>query len=235
MQPGLLLGSLFGMSLISLGAMFDNSNNRMSEKSKAIYLAFESFYSLLQIFAVFFALWFVVKEHNEEDHAHNKWDYFLLAAAYLGTFTFDFVVIYGTCRSISHNSNLTFEYSNVENPYQRRDDILTLVLSFCLALFHLIQMFAIIVHFRRYGPNVEQRSAGWIRQSILFLISTNLGSWGLDSFIEIKNHAVIPYYSASQYFTGWNTLLALSLPFCVFFRFHSALLLFEFWQRFKFG
>ena len=234
-QPGLLLGVSFGLILISLGVMFDNSNNKMSEKSKGIFLIFESFYTLSQITAVSIALYLVVKQHREEDHVHNKWDYFLLAAAYLGTFVFDFVVIYGICRSIHYKSNMTFDHSGIKNPYQSRDDILTLVLSFCLALFHLIQMFAIIVHFRRYGCNVQQRSAGWIRQLILFLISTNMGSWGLDSFIEIKNHVMIPYYSAAKNFDGWNTLLALSFPFCVFFRFHSALLLFEFWQRFKFG
>ena len=234
-QPGLLTGACCGLTLVTLAIMFDNSDNKLSEKSKAIFLCYESFLSVFQTIVLLVALYYVIKEHRQDGHTQNKWDYFLLAAAYLGTLVFDFVVFYGVSRSIANNSKLTFVNSNKQNPYQFRDDIMVVVLSCCLCFFHGAQMVVIIIYFRRYGPRLELKSAGYVRQCLLFLISTNLGSWALDSFIEIRNHVTVPYYSASENFQGWQTLLGLSFPFCVFFRFHSALLLFEFWQRFKFG
>ena len=235
MQPGLLIGVIFGLFLVALGLTFGNTNNRFSEKSKAVYLVFESIITVVQFGALCRMIYTVVK-HRREYHNERRLDYYLLSVAYFGTLVFDFVALYGVSISIHHKSKLAFDDNpKVINPDQPRDDVMILVLTLLLAVFHPLQMVAITGYFRRFGPVQEMRSAGELRQLALFLIVVNIGSWAVDSFIEIRNHAQIPYYSASHYFKGWETVLALSFPFCVFFRFHSALLLFEFWQRFKFG
>ena len=231
MQLGLLIGAICGLFYVALGLTFGNTNNRFSEESKAVFLVFELIITVAQSGVLIRMIQTVVK-HRNEDYIEHKLDYYLLSVAYFGTLVFDFVVLYGVSISIHHKSKLPFDDSKVINPDQPRDDIMILISTLLLALFHPLQVVAITGYFRRFTPEQE---GGELRQCALFLILSNIGAWAVDSFIEIRNHAQIPYYSAYYYFKGWDTVLALSFPFCVFFRFHSALLLFEFWQRSKFG
>ena len=232
-QPGLLVGSLLGLLLIAFGIMFGNKDNKMSEISKEFFLISELVLAILQAMVVLLILRFIF-EHERVLEVEKLSDDVLLAAGFLGTLAFNFVVFYGVSESISKHSNVTFINSNQTNPFQKIDDSITVVQMSFLLLSQFIQMVGIIAFFRRYGPRAEKTSSRWIRQLTLFLLTTNLCFWALDSFIEIKDHVSTSYYSSSENFKGWDTVVALSFPFCVFFRFHSASLLFEFWQNFKF-
>lgn len=232
-QPGLLIGAFLGLLTISLGIMFGNNDSRISETSKEIFLVAELLVAVCQLIAVFFILCFIF-EHERVDHNKKVSDDVLLAIGFLGTFAFDFVVFYGVSKSISRHSNAAFANDKHRNPFQKRDDITTAFQISVLLLSQFFQLVGIAAIFRRFKCRYELNSSGYIRQATLFLMVTNLCFWVIDSFIEMKDHVAKSYYSASKNFKGWNTLIAMTFPFCVFFRFHAAGLLFQFWQRFMF-
>ena len=80
---------------------------------------------------------------------------------------------------------------------------------------------------------VVESSTSGLSQASLFLLMTNLGFWALDSFFEIKGFATVYYPVGPRFYRkNWNFWSALLYPLAIFFRFHSATLMFDIWSKF---
>ena len=84
-----------------------------------------------------------------------------------------------------------------------------------------------------WEETILESSTSGLSQASLFLLMTNLGFWALDSFFEIKEFATV-YYPVGPHFykKNWNFWSALLYPLTIFFRFHSATLMFDIWSKF---
>jgi hypothetical protein len=65
------------------------------------------------------------------------------------------------------------------------------------------------------------------RQALLFLLITNAGKWLTGSFVEIKYPEAKPVQNF-YYQEAWKYIIHVTCPFCVYFRFHSAMSMAEF-------
>eukprot|EP00794_Sanderia_malayensis_P001297 gene1297-1432_t len=81
------------------------------------------------------------------------------------------------------------------------------------------------------GTNFKIR---WLSQATVYLLTTNIGYWVLDSFFELKHYGDLYYPAGLKFYDDgvWHFWSALLYPLNIFFRFHSAILLVEVWVRF---
>ena len=220
-QPGLICGAFFGLLLPLSSLMFSEKRTKFSKRSHDFFLAYEGFLALLQIIAAVWTL-NLLQHHRKSAHKLHSEDTLLLIG-YLGTFAFHWIAIY--CISIVLNKH---------SPNNEGTDILTLMHLLILVVSHLLQAILVIIS-RRYSLIREQEdSAKTIRQMALFMLTTNLGFWALDSFVEMKDGASSSYPSGKMVLKdAWSDVTSITYPFVVFFRFHSAEMLYEFWSRFR--
>ena len=218
-QPGLILGISCGLILIAASLTFDNSH-AINRRSQDLFLAYEAVLGLLQLIVILIIS--QTLHHHSIIHGHEeKTDDYLLIFAFLGVVAFDFLAGCSAAQSLNDNEN-----------------IIILIQVIILFVSRLLQM-EVIICSKRYVPKSSnqrfRRSAARIRQCALFLLTTNLSFWALDSFIELKDMAQTSY-PAGKYIFGdkWITIVALTYPLAIFFRFHAAAMLFELWARFNF-
>jgi len=81
---------------------------------------------------------------------------------------------------------------------------------------------------RRIHDNNPKYKPG--RQIVTFLLITNLGLWITYNF-EIQKVNVTPDQSEFYGFFPWAVIQRITLPLCVFFRFHSTVVLSELWKN----
>ena len=244
-QPGLIFGLFCGLILVSTAVNFGVSESKRSQRSHNLFLALECLLSIGQLVVIFFLLK-ILQRHTRREHDYTSDDFLLILSFVLGIFAFDFMALYGTAMSIhdedEHRSHFVSNQTSLHKLSlndKRITDVLTVVEFIPLFLSQFMQTVAICLC-QRYVPraiNPELRaSAGKVRQLALFLLTTNLSFWVLDSFIEMRNHAQASYPRGKEYFSdSWDTFVAITYPFAIFYRFHAASMLFELWIRFKFN
>ena len=220
-QPGLICGAFLGLLLPLSSLMFSEEQTKFSRRSHDFFLAYEGILALLQIIAIIWTL-NLLQYHKKSGHKLHSEDTLLLIG-YLGTFAFHWIAVYCVCKNL-----------NTRNPHNEGTDILTVIHLLILVVSHLLQTILVIIS-RRYSLIRKQEgSAKKIRQIALFMLTTNLGFWALDSFVEMKDGASSSYPSGKIVLKdSWRDVTSVTYPFVVFFRFHSAEMLYEFWSRFR--
>eukprot|EP00112_Aurelia_sp_Birch-Aquarium-sp1_P000136 Seg1010.11 transcript_id=Seg1010.11/GoldUCD/mRNA.D3Y31 product="hypothetical protein" protein_id=Seg1010.11/GoldUCD/D3Y31 len=224
-QPGLIFGIFFGLILIAASLTFDNSHTKPCRRSQDFFLVYEGLLGLVQLIVIF-----IISQslNHHSMHGHEKKpDDYLLIFAFLGAFAFDLMAGYSAAKSLANKDKSS-----------AKENIMILILVVSLFFSRLLQT-GVIIFSRRYVPKSSnrsfRRSAARIRQCALFLLTTNLSFWTLDSFIELKDMAQTSYPAGKDIFGDkWVTIVAITYPLTIFFRFHAAAMLFELWERFKF-
>ena len=220
-QPGLICGAFLGLLLLLSSLMLNKRQTKFSKRSHDFFLAYEGALALLQIIAMVWTLK-LLQHHRKSAHKLHSEDTLLLIG-YLGTFAFNWLAIYSVIEVLhSHSSD------------NEGTDILTLTQLLILIISHFLQAILVIIS-RRYSLIREQEdSAKKIRQMALFMLTTNLGFWALDSFVEMKGGASSSYPSGKMVLKdAWNVVTSITYPFLVFYRFHSAQMLYELFSRFN--
>ena len=223
-KPGLIWGAFCGLLLTVSSLLFDNEESKFNQRSHDFFLVYEGLLALLQVIIILWTL-HKLQSHNKSVHKLRSEDTLLLIG-YFGTFAFHWAALFSVIK-VHHKGN-------AEN---RGAFAITTMHLIILVIAHILQTILVITS-RRYTPKIGPekciKSTGKIRQCALFLLTTNLGFWALDSFVEMKDNANSSYPSGKDAFGGdWKTITAITYPFVVFFRFHSAEMLFEFWSRFN--
>ena len=222
-QPGLLLGLLFSILLLAAALTLKDTDSSHREYCTQFFFSFQFLLFASQIFALFRII-FALQRHTNHEHNFRP-DDILLVIGFVGAFAFDFPLCYAA-----------YVYK-VQVPKSSATMSITLSTTVEIAITKSLQL-AVILYSERFdcshGAKAE-KAAKTIRQCALFLLVTNLGIWCLDSFIEIKNsgHSSYPFASVVLGQT-WQYIIAITYPLCIFFRFHSAAMLFELWAKFKF-
>ena len=82
---------------------------------------------------------------------------------------------------------------------------------------------------RRCSNSEKNRKENPGRQWAMFLIIANLIMWLWDT-LEVKNHVV--FKGPKKYYgeTFWIMVSHMTLPLCIFYRFHSAVALVDVWS-----
>eukprot|EP00794_Sanderia_malayensis_P019090 gene19090-21006_t len=226
-QPGLIIGILFALLFFTSDISFDKSESQWTARSIVLNKAFEMFAFAVQLVVGIVVL---VQLRFHSCHKHEiRFDDTLLLIGMAGTFSFVLFALYSSIVCIS---------KKIHKDDYRLVDILTILE---LTINTLAQVFqAVVIQFsRRYLPNRDsersRRSAGLIRQLTLFLLIINFGMWAQNSFIELHTsaHATSPC-GEIVFPNSWNMIVAITFPFAIFYRFHSASMLFEFWMRFAY-
>ena len=224
-QPGLVAGLCLGLAVFAASLTFDGSPNQQSTKSRQMFLIFEAVTSCLQFFAISRVL---INLQKHQKHVHKvSSDDILLIVGVVGSFAFDFTTLFSAAEAFMKNIKAF-------SPKTALVTILGACVLICTKIFQTI----VIIFSRRYTPNrassESKRSARRIQQWCLFLLTTNLSLWALDSFVEVRNGGVNSYpYGKIVYQKTWTAIEAITYPVTIFFRFHSAAMLFELWARFK--
>ena len=220
-QPGLIFGTVCGLLLIASSLMFNNKQNKFNRRSHHFFLAHEGILALLQVVAIF---WILKKLqcHKRSVHKYHPEDT-LLVIGYIGTIAFHGFAMYSVFSVLLKN-----------NSESESTAILSIVHLLILVISQSLQTILVVIS-RRYSLTQDQKlSARTIRQLALFMLATNLGFWFLDSFVEMRDNASSSYPSGKNALRdAWSVVTSITYPFVVFYRFHSAEMLYEFWSRFR--
>eukprot|EP00112_Aurelia_sp_Birch-Aquarium-sp1_P000137 Seg1010.12 transcript_id=Seg1010.12/GoldUCD/mRNA.D3Y31 product="Proton channel OTOP1" protein_id=Seg1010.12/GoldUCD/D3Y31 len=223
-QPGLIFGILFGLILIASSLTFSNSHPDNSRRSQDFFLVYEGLLGFMQLIVII-----IISQslHHHSMHEHEiKPDDWLLILGFLGVFAFDLMGGYSAAKSLT-DKDKRFARENI-----------IILIQVILLVFSRVLQTGVIIFSRRYVPKLSRRrfrrSAARIRQCALFLFTTNLCFWTFDSFIEIRDTQSTHPAGREIFGDKWVTIVALTYPLTIFFRFHAAAMLFELWARFKF-
>ena len=226
-KPGLIFGAFFGLLLVTSALTFNSKEDRFNKRSHNLFFACEGLLALLQIILMLHALK-KLKDHEKSDFEMCSEDSLLLIG-YAGTLAFHLLTLSSVVKVIVQNS--------VDEKVSEVASALAIPHLLLLIASHALQT-AVIAISRRYRPSREEMtnatSVGALRQCILFMLTTNLSFWALDSFVEMKDGANSSYPTGEMAFgDDWGTIVAVTYPLVVFFRFHSAEMLYAFWSRFR--
>lgn len=226
-QPGFILGIFCGLVLVCSSLTFGTESTKFNKRSRDFFLLYEGILALVQTIIVFVILK-LLQRHTQREHETRSEDA-LLIVGFIGIFIFQFIAMYSSISCLTTTDQLKCSED-------RGTSSITIVQLLFIGVSNILQTIVFILS-RRYTPNFpkERRSSGKIRQCILFLLTTNLSYWALDSFIELKNKATSSYPGGKELFGDgrWNTIVAFTFPVAIFFRFHCAAMLYEFWRRFS--
>ena len=219
-QPGLIFGAIFGLLLPVLSLTFGARDTKFSRRSHDLFLVYEGILAILQITSIYLILR-MLQKHIISVHKLRSEDTLLLAG-YLGTFAFHFMAFY---------SVITALRGSQENKSTNKISVAHLLF---LVISQLLQAILVITSSRYSCKQEEEVSARIIQELSLFLLTTNLGFWALDSFFEMKDSASSSYPTGKTVLEdAWNIITSITYPFVVFYRFHSAQMFYEIWSRFK--
>ena len=223
-QPGLILGAVCGVILVTASLTFKNPETEQSRRSHNFFLAYEGLLAFFQIVVLYLAFQYLQK-HDRFEY-ETRADDTLLFLGFIGIFSFHCLTMVSVC----------LEFKTDEPNDDNTVYIITIIHLLVLLAGQILQTFLIILSRRYKACTVtrdQRQSCGKIRQCCLFLLTTNLGFWALDTFVEMKDSATSSYPSGPAFFgSDWATVTSLTYPFVVFFRFHSAAMLYEFCSRF---
>ena len=230
-QPGLLIGLLFSIVLLTSALSLKDNNPEHREKCLIFFFCFQ----ILIFFSHLVCLLGIIgglQSHQKVDHTMRPDDW-LLVIGMLGGVGFDIPVIIAASGFISsfQPGNGSFEWNGTMAIL-----LTSAVLTFVVRV---LQMLVIILshEYKCLRSNeVQIFPSKMIGQLSLFVLVTNLGLWALDSFFELKDFASTSYPCGEIFYgQNWKTIISLTLPFCIFFRFHSAAMIFDLWAKFKFS
>ena len=225
-QPGFILGIFCGLVLVCSSLTFGTERTKFNKRSRDLFLLYEGILALVQTIIVFVILK-LLQRHNQREHEARSEDA-LLIIGFIGIFIFQFIAMYSSIMCLTTDRFKCSEDSGTSS--------ITIIQLIFIGVSNILQTIVFILS-RRYRPDFcnERRSTGKIRQCILFLLTTNLSFWALDSFIELKDKATSSYPGGIEFFAKarWNTIVAFTFPVAIFFRFHCAAMLYEFWRRFS--
>ena len=220
-QPGLILGAIGGLLLPVLSLTFGTGDNKFIRISHIVFLSHEGILAFVQSIFVYWILKLLMEHRKSNTHELRSEDTLLLAG-YLGTFVFHFITFYSVIMALKDGIG------------DKLTNILTIAHLLFLMISHLLQTILVIISSRYSCERGNIKSAKKIQQLSLFFLTTNLGFWALDSFFEMKNNASSSYPTGKTVLQNeWNIITALTYPFTVFYRFHSAQMFYELWSRFK--
>ena len=225
-QPGFILGIFCGLVLVCSSLTFGTERTKFNKRSRDLFLLYEGILALVQTIIVFVILK-LLQRHNQREHEARSEDA-LLIVGFIGIFIFQFIAMYSSIKCLTTDRFKCSEDSGTSS--------ITIIQLLFIGVSNILQTIVFILS-RRYTPDFrkERRSTGKIRQCILFLLTTNLSFWALDSFIELKDKATSSYPGGIELFAEaqWSTIVAFTFPVAIFFRFHCAAMLYEFWRRFS--
>ena len=223
-QPGLLLGLFLGITLLTASITLKDTNDAHRYLYLKVFFSFQCFLYIFQIYALL-KIVFALQKHRTDHYRSLHPDDVLLLIGFAGLIALSFPLCYAA-----------IEYKE-KNPRSSTTMACVICATVIMVIETLLQVLVILFS-QRYNYCSHDadavKSAGTIRQCSLFLLTTNLSIWALDSFIEVKN-AGKSSYPFAQMIIGkdWLFIVAVTYPFCIFFRFHSAAMLFELWEKNK--
>ena len=229
-QPGLLIGLLFSIVLLTSALSLKDENLLHMENCLTFFFVFQSLLFICHIVS----LWRILgglQSHKRKSHAMRP-DDCLLIIGLLGGVGFDIPLIIAASRFI-------INFQPGKGGLHREGTMKILLTSELLTFIARVLQTWVIIVSQRYKclkSNKDQISSSKvIRQQSLFVLVTNLGLWALDSFFELKDFAQTSYPCGKvSYGEDWKTIVSFTFPFCIFFRFHSAAMIFDLWAKFKF-
>lgn len=83
---------------------------------------------------------------------------------------------------------------------------------------------------RRRVGNAEHDQSKPGRQTVIFLLIINLASWLVYTF-EVQKSEANPVQLNFYGFLPWAVVQRLTLPLCIFYRFHSVIVHAEIWKN----
>ena len=219
-QLGLICGVFCGLLLLVSSLTFSTNQNKFNRRSHDFFLAYEGLLAILQIISIFWTLR-LLQHHDKNAHTLRTEDTLLLIG-FIGTFAFHWATAYSVIKLLADRQ---------EN---KGSNIFTILHLTVVIISHFLQTVLVIISSRYTLRQEQDLSAMKIRQCILFMLTTNLGFWALDSFVEMKDNASSSYPCGKIVFKDdWITITSLTYPFVVFYRFHSAEMLYDFWSRYR--
>ena len=245
-HPGFLVGLAVGVIMV-VSALVLQKQDAFSQ-SLVFHHAFLTLVTVSQITAL------IIVTISLKNHEHVKRSFrsddFLLVISFVGLVLWDFLCIIATASGLN-DTNSTFiqtESTIYELGTWHKSTIASAI--FIDNLSNLIVapiQTCVIIRSLRFKNRLEDSKTHllWdknavaatmrrLSQALVYLLITNIGFWALDSFFEIKKHGGLYYPLVDEYYkTNWNTISPLLYPLAIFFRFHSATLLFEIWAKFQ--
>ena len=223
-QPGLLLGLFLGIILLTAAITLKDTNDAHRNHCLQFFFLFQCFLYTSQIYALL-KIVFALQKHRTDPYRSLHPDDVLLLIGFAGLIALSLPLCYA---AVGYTE---------QNPHSSTTMACVICATVIMVIETLLQVLVILFS-QRYNycshDAAAVKSAGTIRQCSLFLLTTNLSIWALDSFIEVKN-AGKSSYPFAQMIIGdqWLSIVAVTYPFCIFFQFHSAAMLFELWEKNK--
>lgn len=125
-----------------------------------------------------------------------------------------------------------------EHPNQRHPSELIIINGIVEILYVTLQI-TFLVNLLQKSSKAEHCTSscnGWMdgckpgRQAVMFLILLNISQWIIATF-ELQKSLASPWEKNFYGFLPWVILQRMSLPLCVFFRFHSAVIAIDCWKN----
>ena len=220
--PGLICGTFCGLLLLVSSLMFNDKQNKFNKRSHSFFLVYEGCLALGHVYAICV----ILKEfkYQKSCGCTARIQRFLISIGFLGTFAFHVIASISVISVLIQGSE--HELIAVLSLWQLFMLLLSQTLQFILLMLAKSQCCSLT----GYQKSTAQR----IRSLTLFLLTTNVAFWALDSFIEIKDSAISSYPSGKKTFgQKWYYITSICYPFAIFYRFYSAEKLYEFWSELK--
>ena len=220
--PGLICGTFCGLLLLVSALMFNDKQNKPNRRSHNFFLVYEGILAFLQavaISSILASLKYQIKCSCKVDIKQ-----FLFAIVYLVTAAFHVIVLYSVSSVPRHS------------PENRLTAVLSILHLLSLIISQALQFYLLIIVKSQYCSLTghQESKAQTIRSLTLFLLTTNVGFWALDSFIEMKDNASSSYPIGKEALGHkWKYVTSICYPFAIFYRFQSAEMLYEFWSEVK--
>eukprot|EP00794_Sanderia_malayensis_P007654 gene7654-8494_t len=212
-DPGFLFGLLLSAFLLLAIALL------MLDKGSKHALRFYYIYQIMLHSIMCIALWIFLKSLQKQLPTWYSYDSddTLLIVSFTGVFLYT---------GLGFTSSLS-EYKSLSklSTYVAAKSVLVLLES-------MLQVTAVIKAMR-FKPDHSNLHSDMVRQTALFLLTTNVALWAQDSFYELRSSATTPVQMKLYGETTWHAITIFAYPLCIFFRFHSAACLFEIWSNFK--
>lgn len=245
-HPGFLVGLAVGVIMV-VSALILQKRDAFSQ-SLVFHHAFLTLVTISQITAL------IIVTISLKNHEHVKRSFrsddFLLVISFVGLVLWDFLCIIATASGLKGTNSTVIK--TVSTTYHlgtwHKSTIASVVFIDNLSNLILAPMqTCVIIRSLRFKNQLEDSKTHllWdkdaiattmrrLSQALLYLLMTNIGFWALDSFFEIRQYGGLYYPLVDEYYkTNWNTISPLLYPLAIFFRFHSATLLFEVWSKFQ--
>ncbi len=226
--PGFLFGVTVSVIMVVSALVIEQNEDLLN--SLLFHHTFLSLVSISQVVAMV-VMTRSLKYHDYESRSFRS-DDTLLVISFTGMFAWELLCIISALSGLENykeNAAIVILIHNIFN--------LTAVLVQCIVIIRTLRFKSRIkankTHklWDRKGTRLAMRKHS---QAVIYLFMVNIGYWILDSFFELKHTGYLYYPVGIDFYNGsWHFWSSLLYPLNIFFRFHSATLLFEIWVRFK--